>query len=240
MLDYAKLFWYKRISRKQQKIMITQKELNSLIEKPKCEIEEMYSLNMYILLLALSYLSRIPLVTPLCLIYLSSTIFTDKFLLNRFYAEPSRKKENLATRLIVSSGFLLKFWYFNIWFGLLDLQFSIMIKNKEKEVPKLVFWMHCLQYTCLVLFFVPFEILVRLQIRKLDQKRMERKISKNGSSDDNSQIEHFYQQSNFSSEEDEKRKKEIIKEFNQAFGYFDERASFLNSVDAVIEGPESL
>ena len=80
---------------KKSRIMKTQKELNTIFEKPECEVELMYSLNIYVLFLFLVFLRESPLCWYLCLLYLFVDLHANKFLFYRVYAEPKKDKEDL-------------------------------------------------------------------------------------------------------------------------------------------------
>ena len=109
---YIKMIWYGCFQRK-KRIMMPQKQLNEIFERPKCEIEVMHSMNIYILLVMLKFSFYTPVMTVLCLIYFLTNMVVDRFLLYRFYAEPDEKKKNLAQRLLLSSGFMLKVWFYH-------------------------------------------------------------------------------------------------------------------------------
>ena len=94
------------------RIIMTQNRLNKIFEKPKCEIEILYGLNIYALLLLLTFLEQSPIASYLCFLFLFVNSLVSKILFYRFYAEPSKEKENLSEALFVCSGLILKIWYF--------------------------------------------------------------------------------------------------------------------------------
>ena len=159
---------------KKKKILMPQKHLNQIFEKPKCEIELMYSINLYLLILLSSFCFYMPIGIPLCFFYLITNMFVDRFLFYRFYARPSEKK-NLAKRLLLSSGFLLKSWYFN--------HFPLTHHWSTPDIPEslkengLGSWMNFMNFFFLGMLMFPFEFLLRLEYNFLEEREIRKRVA---------------------------------------------------------------
>ena len=168
----AKILYYSWKAR-YSKIIKTQKELNRIFEKPKCEIEIMYSINIYVLLLLFIAL-RDSLVGCLAsFIYLFVDMQVSKVLFYRFYAEPSKQKENLSEKLLVSSGFLLKIWYIYCYSNAKNLRFFLSFGTNFLTInPTLPQLLSVYQWIVIVMLFFPFGFLLRLQADCLKTRRV--------------------------------------------------------------------
>ena len=215
---FYKMIKYWILSHRRGKLMMTQKQLNLIFEKPKFEVEVMYSINMYVLIIMLCYSYYIPLIPVLCYFYFIANILIDRLLYFRFYAEPTQKKRNMAIKCLLSNGFILKLWYLNILRVLLNLGFvldSTKIRNEG-----LRFWFWFLVYFCIALLSFPFEFLLKLELKYLQQRDIDKRAQEEDISDSLEQS---------LSEENQKKSnnlhrsglsdEELVRKFESEYGY---------------------
>ena len=218
-------FWY---SSRKNKIMVTQSHLNTIYEKPTCELEVMYSINMYVMMVMFCVSNFVPIVTLVCMLYFTTNVLIDRILFYWFYAEPSQKKQNLATRFFLSSGFLLKFWYINVFLGLTRLRNTVATDMNQEE--NLLFWIDVLWYFLIVIFFFPFGFVLRLEVNYLKESELRKRAygvssPKNKKKKKNESFsksgEDLSQNMNGEVLEDNISERKLVEAFDHAYGYLD-------------------
>ena len=116
-LSYANLKIFYFYCLKKKRIMMLQKDLNKVFAKPECVIGSLTSVKLYLLYLTsfLGYFTWLFLVPPL--VYLLISLFADRFLLLKFYAEPNPRDVKVSKSVFYLFWVPIAIIFFVIYFS---------------------------------------------------------------------------------------------------------------------------
>ena len=98
--------------RTEKPILMPQDDLNKIFERPKCDFETVYSLDFYILLVAVTNTSFSPLISSLCPLFYLVKLATDRVMFFWFFAEPAIDSIELSRKFFEKSIGLIAKAYF--------------------------------------------------------------------------------------------------------------------------------
>ena len=175
IVKIIKMIYYKQKAKK-SRIMMIQKSLNKIFKKPECEIEVIYSLNIFVIIVLFGLLQTIPIGSLVCVVYLLFNMQVNKLLFYRFYAEPGKEKQGLSEVLLLSSGFFVKtLCLFNLS-NMFYLHLCLIFAPYEELNKRLVPYMKVITILSICIFFLPFGLLLKLENQYLKTREFTSRV----------------------------------------------------------------
>ena len=170
VIKFAKVNYIKLKRKFKGSIGICQDDLNKLFSKPKCRLENLYSEDVYIVVIAFLSIVYNPAVSITCLAYFLVKICADRLLLLKFYAEPEIDSVQLSINMFQNIGLLVKTTGI---FLFLRQTNEIPLGGSVSGTGTNVFYLYCYtfaNFSILALIFFPFGYFTYLISRRLERR----------------------------------------------------------------------